>query len=451
MKRLYESDAYQPGLLPANFWDTTENTDLAQITPLTDEVTIDVGIIGAGITGLNAGVELVRKGLSVSILDASHSGWGASGRNGGFVCMGGSKNSWHSLVKKHGLDAAKQFYHTQIQSIKSVEENLDSLSLKVDKHSNGEWEMAHDSYAMKHLIADAKFMQHSFGLKSTIYSTSALKEIGLSSSAFHGAVQNPHGFAINPRKYVNGLRNHYLNTGGMLFGNSEVNTIERQDNCYLLRTAQGVARCKKLIVATNGYTADNWINGLSGRYLPTVSNILVSRKLSSQELQQQGWTAHEMCYDSRRLLHYFRLMPNGHFLFGLRGSTSLSESSVKQSHVRARHDFERMFPAWAHIETPWFWSGLVCLSRTMNMYVGAIPDWNNAWTGMAYHGSGVAMGTWTGKKLAQLAVGEKTKIPKIMTTLKKFPLHPLRKNFIKAAYSWYETQELFQSIRQKLF
>ena len=51
MKRLYESDAYQPGLLPANFWDTTENTDLAQITPLTDEVTIDVGIIGAGISG----------------------------------------------------------------------------------------------------------------------------------------------------------------------------------------------------------------------------------------------------------------------------------------------------------------------------------------------------------------------------------------------------------------
>ena len=74
MKRLYEPDAYRSGLLPANFWDTTENTDLAQITPLTDEVTVDIGIIGAGITGLNAGIELVRKGLSVSILDASHSG-----------------------------------------------------------------------------------------------------------------------------------------------------------------------------------------------------------------------------------------------------------------------------------------------------------------------------------------------------------------------------------------
>ena len=450
MKHIYENDAYTPGLLPANFWDTTADTGITQTNSLTDDVTTDIAIIGAGITGLNAGLELIDKDASVAIVDASHAGWGASGRNGGFVCMGGSKNSWQSLIKTHGLNPANDFYQAQIASIDAVQSNLEDLSLDVDKHSDGEWEMAHSPFAMKEMIEDANFMHKHFGLSTNQYSIEQLKELGLHSDSFYGAVHNPFGFAINPRKYVNGLCSRYIEKGGLLFGHSEVRNIELKSNKFHLHTKNGTLVAKKLIVATNGYTSDNWIPGLTGRFLPTVSNILVTRKLTPDELKRQGWLSTQMCFDSKKLLHYFRLMPNGHFLFGLRGGTSLSQENQRISQIRARHDFEKMFPHWSNVQTPWFWSGLVCLSRSLDMYVGKIPHWENAWAGLAFHGNGVAMGTWSGKQLAEMALGKKPKIPSIMCHLKQFPIHSFRMQFIKMAYSWYEAKETLESLRMKL-
>ena len=102
--------------------------------------------------------------------------------------------------------------------------------------------------------------------------------------------------------------------------------------------------------------------------MPVLTNIIATRPLTPQELADQGWTSHQMCYDTRHSLHYFRLMPgiNGEgprMLFGMRGGTSATRHSNDVRHRKIRADFERIFPAWRTVETPWFWSGLVCLTQ----------------------------------------------------------------------------------------
>src|SRR3546814_3862269 len=71
-----------------------------------------------------------------------------------------------------------------------------------------------------------------------------------------------------------------------------------------------------------------------------------------------------MCADTRRLLHYFRLLPDGRFLWGGRGGISGSPAAARRAQRHLRRSFERHFPAWRHVETEYFWRGLVCLTRS---------------------------------------------------------------------------------------
>ncbi|MCX8955688.1 FAD-dependent oxidoreductase, partial [Ruegeria sp. NA] len=68
-------------------------------------------------------------------------------------------------------------------------------------------------------------------------------------------------------------------------------------------------------------------------------------------------------------------------------------------------------PAWAAVEATHIWSGMVCLSRSLMPYVGAVPKQPGMFAGFAYHGNGVAMGTYSGRALARLALGKEAHLP----------------------------------------
>ena len=70
-----------------------------------------------------------------------------------------------------------------------------------------------------------------------------------------------------------------------------------------------------------------------------------------------------------------------------------------------------MFPAWAHVDTPHSWNGLLCISADLTPFAGPIPDMPGAFAAMAYHGNGVAMGTYAGGLLADLVQGRKPRHP----------------------------------------
>lgn len=63
--------------------------------------TYDVCVVGGGLAGLNVALECAKRGLKVIILEAQRVGWGASGRNGGFVHAGYSLGDC-SLIKRVG-------------------------------------------------------------------------------------------------------------------------------------------------------------------------------------------------------------------------------------------------------------------------------------------------------------------------------------------------------------
>jgi glycine/D-amino acid oxidase-like deaminating enzyme len=130
-----------------------------------------------------------------------------------------------------------------------------------------------------------------------------------------------------------------------------------------------------------------------------------------------------MAYDTRNLLHYFRLMPDRRFLFGMRGGLRASPRAEAAIRRKLRQDFEAMFPAWRDVAATHYWSGMVCLSRNLVPFIGAVPDQPGLFAGLCYHGNGVAMGSYSGRLLSDLVQGRQPELP-YSTAVQKMPRFP---------------------------
>ena len=405
MTRLCHPFSYSNGPVEHCFWnETVPDPGLAS---LTEDTNAEVAVIGAGFTGLSAALHLAEAGVDVVVVDEKQPGWGASGRNGGFCCLGGSKLGAKGMIKRHGEGAARDYALVERDAVDLVEATIDRLGLDVDRHSDGETVLAHRKRDYAGFAADAESMAHVYGQKPQVIPQEALAEHGLGGD-FHGAMTTPIGFALNPRKYVIGLMDGALAAGARIFGNTPVSGMETRSGVHTLTTPKGRITAKQVILATNGYSSETLPNWMAGRYLPAQSSVIVTRPLSMEERAAQGWTTQQMCYDTRNLLHYFRLMPNGQFLFGMRGGLATSEGVHHKIRRQIRRDFDRMFPAWAHVETPWYWSGFVCMAPDLTPFAGPIPGAEGLFAGFAYHGNGVAMGSYCGALLANKILGRAT-------------------------------------------
>ncbi|WP_298916485.1 FAD-binding oxidoreductase [uncultured Roseobacter sp.] len=403
MNRIFPEYTYGAGPRETCWWDQT--CTFPDRGALLGEYRADVAIIGAGFTGLSAALHLARNGLRVAVLEANFPGWGASGRNGGFCCLGGGKIDDAALDKKFGQSERLAYRSAEKAAVALVSDLIDEFNWNVDRHSNGETVLAHKPKHMDSLKIDAATVEENYGVSPKVIEKEALGEAGLA-GPFFGAVTNPIGFALNPAKYLTGLSNAAERFGALIFHNSPVHTLSKAASQWRLASVNGDVLAEQVIVATNGYSSENLPDWLAGRYMPGQSTVLVTRPLTIDEISAQGWHSEQMSYDTRNLLHYFRLMPDRRFLFGMRGGLLSGSHAEARARRKVRRDFEKMFPAWAGVASHHSWSGMVSLARNRLPFVGELPDQPGIWAGMCYHGNGVAMSTFSGKLLAELILGK---------------------------------------------
>lgn len=437
MKRLFGAYAYGEAPRAGCWWD--ETASIPEQTAFEDSARTDVAIIGAGFTGLSAALHLARAGTSVTVLEAEQVGWGASGRNGGFCCLGGGMAGDAALDRRFGRDGRIAYRRTELAAIDLVEGIVSEAGMDIDRHSDGETILAHRPKDMVSLEAHAACLSENYGVGHALHSAAALPAFGMA-GPFHGALTVHAGFALNPRKYLRGLAQLAGDEGARICAQSAVTALVRQVDGWALRINGHILRADHVILATNGYSSEDMPEWLAGRYLPSQSNVIVTRPLSEDECAAAGWTSRQMAYDTRNLLHYFRRLPDNRILFGMRGGVLTGPKAAARAHTRIRADFEAMFPAWRHVETSHSWSGMVCLARDLQPFVGPVPDQDGLWAGLCYHGNGVAMGSYSGALLAQLVLGHPRGLtyPQAMRApLRKFGLGRFRRAIMPFAYGAY--------------
>lgn len=434
MSRVYPAYTYSNGPRFRCFW--AETVPVPEFPQARDKITCDVAVIGAGFTGLSAALRLAKAGEDVCVFEAETPGWGASGRNGGFCCLGGSAASDAMLRKLYGEGARREYRRSEAEAVSFTQSLIKEHDIAADIHSDGETLLAHTPKAAASFAARAKGIAADYGVTPTLITGSDLAQNGMN-GPFYAALTTPIGVALNPLKYALGLADAAANAGARIYARSPVTKID-QTNGFRLSTSQAEITAKRLIVATNGYSSDDLPNWMRARYLPTQSNVIVTRPLSDDEIAAQGWSCHQMCYDDRFFLHYFRLMPDKRVLFGMRGGLFSSPRFDVRMHRTIRRHFETMFPAWRHVETPHSWNGLLSIAPDLTPYAGPITDMPGAFTAMSFHGNGVAMGSYAGALLADLVQGKTPDhlYPKIMQAApRRWPLGRLRRAMLWPPYA----------------
>ncbi|WP_417808639.1 NAD(P)/FAD-dependent oxidoreductase [Thioclava sp.] len=439
--RIYEPAAYSASSLEGCYWVQTA-PDTASYPRLEGEATVEFAVIGAGFTGLSAALRLAEAGGDVAVLDAHPPGWGASGRNGGFCCVGGAKASSAQIGARYGAQELTRFFAAERAAIEQVSDRIAALELSVDRHSQGELQLAHSPKLFAQMRAEAAKISATYGVQADLIAPGDLAGIGLNAQGMHGGLRLDLGFALNPRKYALGLAHAVQACGGTIHADSAVLSIAREGDHHVLRTNHGTLRARHLLIATNGYSSDAVPGWMRSRFLPMQSSVIVTRPLSDDEIAAQGWSSDLMAYDSRNLLHYFRLMPDRRMLFGMRGAVRLTQASQHAHRTATRAHFDAMFPTWRGVEAPHFWSGLICMARDLVPFVGALGQGDNTYAAFAYHGNGVAMGSWSGDQMARLALGQPTELPDFFQRMpKRFELGPLRRLSLPMALLHYRIKD----------
>lgn len=427
-----------------SYWEASGDPLGLETPPLTTEESCDIAIIGAGYTGLSAALELAESGVDVRVLEAGHVGWGASGRNGGFACMGSHKLPYPDMIRIYGLEATQAYYGAMRDSVALVRDRLERHAIDAWASGDGEVTLAHLPSRVEELRAEQAFMQRSFGEEMEFLGKEELTARGLDGPGFFAGLKARVGFGIHPLNYVRGLARAAVGAGAKIHARSQLVRWEQTAGSHRLLTRAGVLKARQVIVATNGYTPEDVMGQLAGRLLPALSSVIVTRPLTEDERRAQGWTSPLMAFDSRTLLHYFRLLPNGRFLFGGRGGTDASSAGGEAFRAVLTRSFQTLFPAWKDVEITHYWRGFVCLSHDRVPYIGALDEQNSVWTAIAYHGNGVAMGSWSGRAVARLAIKKtaREELPPVLTRrLSRFPLPAFRPLYLKGAYLWYGWQD----------
>ncbi len=438
MNRIFSDYAYGAGPRQTCWWD--ETIDAPDWPALRGDAQADVAIVGGGFTGISAALHLAENGVDVALCEAGLPGWGASGRNGGFCCIGGSWATTPMLARKYGDDAAETYAQIERGAVSFAADLIKRHNIDADTHSRGETQLAHRPRDFDGLRQRADQLAAS-GLEPELIGARDLPEAGMN-GPFHGALTMPIGFGLNPRKYLFGLSHAAQMAGAQLHGQTRVAHIEKVGQGFALTASQGVLRAKKVIIATNGYSSESIPPWLAGRYLPAQSTVLVTRPLSQHEIADQGWHSDQMAYDTRGLLHYFRLMPDRRFLFGMRGGLMSSPRAEAHARRRVRRHFEHMFPRWAQVESPHSWSGFVCLAANGTPFVGEVPGQPGMFAALAYHGNGVAMGSYCGHAIAQAVLGDAPQSRILGTPMGRFPFGRFRRALMPFAHLVSALQDL---------
>ncbi len=202
-------------------------------------------------------------------------------------------------------------------------------------------------------------------------------------------------------------------------------------------------RARKVVMATNGYTPEGLHPFFRGRVLPAKSNIVVTRPLTEAEWREVGMLTTQVYSDTRKLLFYWRRLPDGRMLMGGRAGVLDTPAGLRARRRRLEAAIAEKWPGLRGLGSEYFWHGNVCLSYDLMPHVSTVEGDPSVAYAMAYLGSGVAMSTYSGGLAADLVAGKDVPrdTPLTAAGLARFPLPFLRRAYLAGAYVVYSVKD----------
>jgi gamma-glutamylputrescine oxidase len=429
-----------------SYWAATGGPEPGGIQTLDGDRRADVAVIGGGYTGLAAAYRLSgTHGLETVVLEANSIGWGASGRNGGFALITLGKVGLEDRIRRWGIEAARRSIIVGVEAIETVRELIAREHIACDPGQDGSLVVAHRPSAVADLQERVRLYREVLGYPHVEFLDRArLERDGyLRGAEASGALHTRNAFGLHPLKYVRGLAAAARGRGATLCARSPVIGWRREGSEHVLVTPRGALRVRTVVMATNGYTPEGLHQFFRGRVLPATSSIVVTRRLTDAEWRDIGMLTTQVYSDTRKLLFYWRRLPDDRLLFGGRAGVLDTSAGMQRCRRRLEAHMVAKWPVLRGVATEYFWSGKVCLSYDLMPHVNRADGDPSVAYALAYQGSGVAMSTYCGGLVADLVAGKDVPrdTPLTSATLPRFPLPFLRSAYLAGAYVVYGVKD----------
>lgn len=406
----------------------------------------DVCIVGAGLTGLWAAYYLKREqpDLRVIIVEKEFAGFGASGRNGGWLSaeLAGSRDAYAST---HGHDGVVTLMRAMREAVDEVIAVADTEGIDADIAKDGMLSVARNRAQWGRLRETVSYERH-WGAQPGDYVELNAEETDarIRISGALGSIFTPHCARVQPAKLVQGLARVVEKMGVTIFEHTAVTAIEQGRAV----TDRGTVRAPAILRCLEGFTAT--IPGQRREWLPMNSSMIVTEPLPQSVMDQIGWRQAELLGDHAHGYMYAQRTVDNRIALGGRGipyrfgSRTDDRGATQQWTIDAltalTHD---MFPATRDIPIAHAWCGVLGVPRDWTATVD-FDRRTGLGTAGGYVGSGLTTTNLAGHTLADLVLSRDTALthlPWVGRRVRRWEPEPLRWLGVQGMYAMYRTAD----------
>lgn len=370
---------------------------------LEHDLDVDVVIIGAGYTGLWTAYYLKRQApeLNIAIVEAQTAGFGASGRNGGWL-MGNLLGEDRLLA---GLSAEQR--RASFDLLHSIPDEVEIViereGIDCDYRKGGVLYCAarypEQAHSLRHYL-DGLYAQ---GLNQSDYRWLTPEQLNqqIRVARPYGGIYAPHCATIHPAKLVRGLARTVERMGVKIYENSPVTAWQSGS----VRTAKASVRARWVVPAVEGYAVTL---APLGRYqLPVQSLLVATEPLSAATWDEIGLSRGQAFSESSRQVTYGQRTADNRLVFGARGGYQFAGQlrhnfDLTRSEVELRrYLFGELFPQLKNVQITHSWGGNLGMSRNFKPHMLCDVRSGIALSG-GYGGEGVGASNLGGRTLADL-------------------------------------------------
>ena len=368
---------------------------------LEEDITADWVIVGAGFAGLAAARRLtqLRAGDRIVVVDAQRVGWGAAGRNSGFMID--LPHELNSASYAGGQDEDRKKIRMNRAGIDFAREAVEDFGLQEHFNPCGKTHGAADDVGLKALASFASHLE-ALGEPYEQLDAADLKRI-TGSDYYLGGIHTPGAAIIQPAGYIRGLAEG-LRDKVAIYEESPAIRIEAGPEPRV-QTPHGSIRTRNIILTLNGQVESL---GLFRRRLMHVYLFASMTRVLTEEEQtvlggQSEWglvPADPMGSTVRRIREGRILMRN---TFAYQPDMQTSDAQVASAGRKHDESFRARFPMLSDVPMEYRWSGHLCLSLNSVPAFGEVEP--GLYVACCQNGLGTVKGTLAGKLIVDLACG----------------------------------------------
>jgi glycine/D-amino acid oxidase-like deaminating enzyme len=406
------------------------------VTPLTGRAEAEIGIVGAGLTGLWAAIFLkeLEPALDIAVVEQGIAAWGASGRNGGMLSE--TIDHSHALAVQHfGREEARRLAQLGESNLAELIAFLAARGVACDYEPTGRLSVALTPAHVEEGRRSVALAEQ-LGIRTYRWVDGEDVRAQVRSPLYLGAVEVRGGGSgiLDPARLTDGLRREAERLGVRVYERTPVGSLEEHSAGVAIGGEGFRLTARRAIVATSAYT-HRLLPGVVHRFIPLFDYILVSEPLTSAQWEAIGWQGRQGITDGRTFFNYYRPTRDGRILWGTseaayyRGNRVDAACDHSPRHYRAlRESWRRHFPQLADLEWPWAWGGAICSTTRLTPFFGRSLGGRLCY-GLGYTGHGLASSRIAGRILAHMALDRATDLLDLPIVRKKpfpYPPEPLR-------------------------